>query len=159
LDKIFVNNIELCDLLVIRENESYIIHVKDGIDRDARVLSEQIMASMTAFHNAQQFGDLDFFIRYYQSILNKIKDEADESSLSKAARKFSEKFATDQNFLEWINNPIIKHNFVFAFRPGAQDINNPETIQSTPAKIAMVNLIDYVKRFDFDLSIVEIGKD
>ena len=36
------------------------IHVKDGLDRDARVLSEQIMSSMTAVNNAQHFGDLEF---------------------------------------------------------------------------------------------------
>lgn len=60
LDKIFVDNIEICDLLLIEENESFFIHVKDGLDRDARVLSEQIMSSMTAVNNAQHFGDLEF---------------------------------------------------------------------------------------------------
>ncbi|WP_255286847.1 DUF6119 family protein [Bacillus wiedmannii] len=71
LDKIFVDNIEICDLLLIEENESFFIHVKDGLDRDARVLSEQIMSSMTAVNNAQHFGDLEFFKRYYLSISNK----------------------------------------------------------------------------------------
>ncbi|ACM11449.1 DUF6119 family protein [Bacillus paranthracis] len=161
LDKIFVDNIEICDLLLIEETESFFIHVKNGLDRDARVLSEQIMSSMTAVNNAQRFGDLEFFKRYYMSISNKKKEivrGTPESSLSKSARKFLSRFPSEQKFLEWINNPKIKHNFVFAFRPASQNINKPETIQSTPAKISMVNLIDYVKRFDFELSIVEIEK-
>ncbi len=162
LDKIFVDNIEICDLLLIEETESFFIHVKDGLDRDARVLSEQIMSSMTAVNNAQRFGDLKFFKRYYVSISNKKKDSVSgtsESNLSKAARKFLNRFPSEQKFLDWINDPKIKHNFVFAFRPASQDINKPKTIQSTPAKISMVNLIDYVKRFDFELSIVEIKKE
>ncbi|MGM0844999.1 MAG: DUF6119 family protein [Bacillota bacterium] len=162
LDKIFVDNIELCDLLLIKGSESYFVHVKDGLDRDARVLSEQIMASMTALENAQQFGDFNFFIRYYDSISNKIKNEveqAEEPSLSRAARKFIEIFPSKENFLAWVNNAEINHNFVFAYRPAAQDINHPETIRSTPAKISMVNLIEFVKRFDFELHIVEIRKE
>lgn len=159
LDRIFVDNIELCDLLIISDTDVYLIHVKDGLNRDARVLSAQIMASMTAWHNALNFGDVDFFIRYYSSVINKIKESIEgneESTLSKAARKFQEKFTNQETFIDWVLDPQLKPHFLFAFRPGNQDIRNPETIQSTPAKIAMVSLVDYVKRFDYDLKFQEI---
>lgn len=160
LDKILVDNIELCDLLIITGMEVFLVHVKNRLDRDARVLSAQIMASMTAWHNALNFGDVEFFRRYYLSVINKINDSVDaskESTLSKAGRKFKGRFADEETFIDWVRNPELKPKYIFAYKPKGQDIRNPNTIPSTPAKIAMITLVDYVRRFDFNLEFLEIA--
>lgn len=163
LDKIFVENIEVCDLLIIKEPEIYFVHVKEGLDRDARVLSAQILASMTAIQNAKILGDTNFFVKYYNSIINKIKDQLpeneQESKLSIAAKKFRDRFPNENEFIAFITRQSLELNFIFAFKPNGHELNHPETIKSVPAKIAMINLINEAKNFDFKLGILEIRNE
>lgn len=157
LDRILVDNIELCDLLVINESDLYLIHIKDKLDREMRVLSQQIIAAMTAINNSIHVNDMDFFRRYYRSIIRKIKESESESTLSKSARKVKQYFSTEESFVDLFLK--YKLNFVFAFRPlSSQRIIDPSTINSTPAKIAMINLIESAKAFDFNLEFIQINR-
>ncbi|WP_262176525.1 DUF6119 family protein [Saccharococcus sp. Marseille-Q5394] len=158
LDKILVNNIELCDLLVINNEKVYLVHVKDGLDGDVRVLSHQILHSMRILNDAISH-DSTIFDSYYESIRNKIggvsKETGEETTISQGARKFSNVFHS-QPELSGLTKLIKETNqeivFVFAFRPpGSYRIDDPKTIRSTAAKLAMISLMDDVRQFDFNL--------
>ncbi|MEC2073995.1 DUF6119 family protein [Alkalihalophilus marmarensis] len=158
LDKMLVRNVEICDLLKIQEDEIFLIHVKDGLAGSTRILCEQILIAMESIQAAILYNDSNFLSEYYQSIKNKDKPNISNSS-RKSAIKFLNRFKTAEEFIDNILNPSTKITFVFAFKSKNHDLYIPETITSTPAKISILNLVSQVKRFDFDLKIVEISSE
>lgn len=129
LDRIFCKNIEICDLLIEKEDKLYFMHIRDGLDRDTRVLVSQILVSMRLLFDAV-YGDNGILEEYYNNIIAKINDpktNEKESSLSISARKFKKRFPKKDSFIN-----LLKHKkivFVFAYRPGkSHDIYNPKTI-------------------------------
>lgn len=156
LDKIFYNNIEVCDLLVEEENKVYFVHVKNGLDGEIRILVDQIISAMHMVSNGKMH-DTNILEGYYQSILNKIKSEdpKKESQISISAKKFKARFPEKETFIDVIGRKEIV--FVFAYKPlDSHDLNNPNTIKSTAAKIAMINLAEMKKDFDFTLKFLNI---
>ncbi|UGB30958.1 MULTISPECIES: DUF6119 family protein [Bacillales] len=158
LDKMLVRNVEICDLLRIEEEEILLFHVKDGLAGSTRILCEQILIAMESIQAAILYNDREFLLEYYQSIKNKDMPKISDSSRNSAI-KFLNKFNTAEEFIETILSPSMKITFVFAFKSKNHNLYNPDTITSTPAKISILNLISQVKRFDFDLRIVEIKSD
>lgn len=152
LDKILVENIEVCDLMTIKDNKTFYVHVKNGLAGDTRILCAQILIAMQAIQNVKTHSDTYFLEKYYESISNKLFTDSEQ--LQKSAEKFMEKFPTEKEFISW----IIKSppTFIFAFRPNNHDIYNPKTISSTPAKIAMLNMVREAKLYDIDLKIAII---
>jgi uncharacterized protein (TIGR04141 family) len=149
LDKIFARNIEICDLLIIEENDIYLVHVKKGLAGDTRVLCEQIIIASSAIQNYKEFNDTNFLEEYYRSIIRKLKSE----KLKSAAEDFIGKIDSEDKFKSLFDEKNI--HFVFAYS-SEQDILNPEKISSTPAKVSMLELFDRVKTFDFPLHIYKI---
>ena len=45
LHKVLIKNIEICDILFVQKNVTYIIHVKDGVDVKVRDLTSQVFIS------------------------------------------------------------------------------------------------------------------
>ncbi|CDQ27111.1 DUF6119 family protein [Halobacillus karajensis] len=152
LDKILVDNIEVCDLMTIKDNKTFYVHVKDGLAGDTRILCAQILIAMQAIQNVKTHADTFFLEKYYESIFNKLSTDSEQ--LKKSAEKFINEFPTKDEFVSW----IIKSSptFIFAFRPNNHDIYEPKTISSTPAKIAMLNMVREAKLYDIDLKIVAI---
>lgn len=158
LDKILVNNVEMCDLLFFENNKIYFIHVKDGLNRDVRVLCNQILNAMNIVQLAKTSGKYEALEDYYTSIMNKIGvANSQESKLSKAARKFREKFPTSHDFSNNIGNRSNEINFVFAFRPGSShNLEIPSSITSFPAKFSMIYLVEETRKFDLKLEFKKI---
>lgn len=141
LDRILYENIEICDLLVETDDKLYFIHVKDGIDGNVRVLTDQIIHGMQLISGAK-YHSSDVLKGYYKSIVDKIQEDGEEdtSQISIAARKFKERFEEGE-FIKVIRDKKIC--FVFAYRPlDSHDLHRPETIKSTAAKLSMISLIE-----------------
>ncbi|WP_197431627.1 hypothetical protein [Lentibacillus sp. JNUCC-1] len=48
---------------------------------------------------------------------------------------------------------------MFAYRPlESHDLNRPETIESTAAKLSMIGLTETIKNYDFRLEFMEIER-
>ena len=157
LDKILYENIEICDLLILKQDEIYFIHVKNGLDGEVRVLSDQIENAMRVLNDAKTH-DIGILDEYYQSIINKIKDSDTEieTDISVAARKFKDRFPNKESFANTINERNI--TFVFAYRPlDSHDFYRPQTIQSTAAKLSMLNLVKAKNNYDFGLEFLRIN--
>lgn len=160
LDKILVNEIEICDLLIEDQNYLYFVHVKDGLKGDVKTLSAQIEASMTIMQSG--LSNPKILKDFYTSISSKIHDsskEKAESTISKSARKFIEHFPDTQSFVDFIHKYRSNIVYIFAYRPlPSHDFYNPHTIKSTAAKLSMINLTNVINNFDFNLKFLEIDK-
>lgn len=155
LDKMLVEQIEVCDLMAFRDDRIYYIHVKDGLAGDTRILCNQVLIAMQAIQNAKTHSDHNFLEQYYESISNKASPEKSEQ-LRCSAEKFIKAFPKKDAFVQYIKKST--PTFIFAYRPkkGMHDIKEPQTIASTPAKIAMLNMIREAKLYDVDLRIATI---
>src|SRR5690625_4309217 len=104
LDEMLYENIELCDLLIEDpdNNKIYFIHNKKGIDGNMRMLVNQIEHGLRFLSGFSQ--DFNILVDYYASIVNKIrntsKETGEETQLSKAARKFKERFQRQDDFID-----------------------------------------------------------
>src|SRR5699024_5090916 len=108
LDKIFYENVEICDLLLEEKDDIYFIHVKDGLDGDSRVLVTQIEAAMQVIRDGLNFAP-KVLQNYYNNIANKIKEprdeeEEEESELSISAKKFISHFSDFHTFISKLRN-------------------------------------------------------
>lgn len=156
LDRIFYENIEICDLLVEADNTIYFIHVKDGLDGKVRILTDQILHGMQLISGAKDH-DPSVLKGYYKSVIDKTNDfdEENASQISISARKFQERFYNEEEFVKTVMEK--KVCFVFAYRPlESHDLNKPETIQSTAAKLSMITLVEELNKFDFELKLLSI---
>ncbi|WP_174614750.1 DUF6119 family protein [Virgibacillus ihumii] len=161
LDKILYRNIEICDLLYAENDTMYFIHVKDGLSGDVRVLVDQIEHAMTIIRDGLYYDNGErIFGEFYKRIIGKIKkDDETQSQQSEAAKKFRNDFPDVKSFIRRLRRTkdII---FVFAYRPlQNHDLNRPETIESTAAKLSMVGLTETIKDYDFKLRFMEIERD
>lgn len=149
LDKIFIENIEVCDLLIEGKDTIYFIHVKDGLDGDVRTLVAQIESSLKTINDGLNH-DRNVLDDYYKSIINKKKNETDSgkpTQLAKAAAWFKERFKNKEDFIDTISRK--KKTFVFAYRPlDSHNLFKPETITSTAAKLSMIGLTETIKDYD-----------
>lgn len=158
LDRIFVNNIEMCDLLIEEQGNLYFVHVKDNLDRDVRVLVHQIEHAMTTLSETINYNGRELR-SYYQSIKNKTIDSKTTSTISYAAKKVINQFTDEDSFVDYIMNFKDNITFVFAFRPKEiHDLNDPKTISSTAAKLSMIHLVQIANDFNFDLQFLEINR-
>src|SRR5690625_2280245 len=155
LDRIFYQNIELCDLMIVRkdENQIYFVHVKKGLNSSMRELASQLENAIRTFNESYNINEV--ISSYYRIILQKIKDEPNESMISKSARKFKEFFPNEQEFIHLVNNS--EKIFVCAVRPKeSNDILKPQTIDSSIAKISFLQIIELSKLVDTPIKILKI---
>lgn len=149
LDKILSGNIEICDLLVEKEDSIYLVHVKKGLAGDTRILSEQIMIASEALNGFILNNNVDIMEEYYRQIEKKLKTK----TLSEVAKKFIQRFESYQEFKRILLEKNI--HFVFAYK-SANSILDVKNYTSTPAKISIIGLIDTMQNFSFQLHFVEI---
>lgn len=152
MDKILVDQIEICDLLWIDGNELYFIHVKEGLAGSTRILCEQIEAAVSAIINSTMGSNSDLIERYY----NSAKDKIATSSMSSQGRKFIFLFPEYKDFIEAIQTMNL--NFVFAYKNSIKIVNT-EDIISTPAKLAINGLLENIKMYPFKLLFKQIEED
>lgn len=159
LDRIFYENIEVCDLLIKEDEHLYFVHVKKGLDRDVRVLVNQIENAMLTLYRGIH-TDRQVLEDYYTSIVDKIKNIEEnhkKSTLSQSASKFKADFPDSKSFIDLLIKMERKIVFVFAYRPlDSHDLMKPESIQSTIAKLSMLHITKTMKEHDFKLELMKI---
>jgi len=157
LDRMLSNNIELCDLLIEEQGKLYFIHVKDGLDGDLRMLSQQIQQAMEFVTQDISSDDCNTLRKYYNNIYKKTKNAS--SNITNAAKTFIDYFTSENEFIEYIKNRYNKINFVFAYRPLiSHNIYDSKTIKSFAAKFAIIDLINSKENFNFPLYFLEIER-
>lgn len=149
LDKILSGNIEICDLLIEREDTIYLVHVKKGLAGDTRILSEQIMIASEALNGFILNNNVEIMEEYYRQIQMKLKTK----TLSEVARKFIQRFESYKEFKEILLEKDI--HFVFAYK-SSNSILDVQKYTSTPAKISIIGLVDTMRNYPFKLHFVEI---
>lgn len=150
-DKIFVNNIELCDIMMLNENSVDLIHVKKGFNHSIRTLSSQVLQAAEMLREFRDRNDRQFISGLYKSIKNKKSADTENTKLK------SEKITFTEEELGNILKGRRKINFVFAFSHDGFDPNSIEKIKSTIAKLSLIDLIKNMnENIDFELKIVNI---
>lgn len=158
LDKIFVDNIEMCDLLIEEDEELYFVHVKSGLNGDVRTLCDQLRHAMETLSAALTYDDSPLK-DYYQSIYQKTLNSENNSTMYRSAKIFINKFSDTNSFVNYVKGMKENITFVFAYRPlDSHDFNNPETISSTGAKLSIIDLTSKVSDYGFGFKFLEIKK-
>lgn len=160
LDKILVNNIEICDILIEVQDKIYFVHVKDGLDGDVRMLVAQIEFAMRTIREGTIYNKRTL-INYYNSISNKVsaqKTNGDKTEQAISASRFIKRFPDQESFISLLKSK--EKVFVFAYRPlDSHNFKNPSTITSTAAKLSMINLTETAKEYDYELKFLKISRD
>lgn len=141
LDKKRVHDIEFCDLLYYNNNETFIVHVKRGFDRDIRVLSSQILTWARLLTEVRNWAtDNSFFVKLYAKINTDLKITEDE---------FIKLFGNDK-----------KIYFILAYTTWnkIKTLDDVKKIRSNIAKLEIFETFKEFKKFSpaFELKIFEI---
>lgn len=146
-DKILNDNIELCDLLVLKEDKAFFIHVKNGFNTKMRDLYVQVTLSAKRLHND-------------------LKNNIGSSYLLNAIDRYNKKNPThqiDKNVLiPKLRNGEISINFVMAFKNNHYK-KHPvlERIEMCNSNIAKYCLTQVVKEFQkyskFGIQLIDIS--
>lgn len=74
-DTKLLNQIEICDLIRISEDNIYLYHVKKGLGRDMRVLSNQIVNASRILKSAIYESDNDLLKKYFHTVCKNYEDD------------------------------------------------------------------------------------
>ncbi|MCG8475441.1 MAG: TIGR04141 family sporadically distributed protein [Cytophagales bacterium] len=142
LDKMLGQNIELCDIAVLRNNNLYLIHVKDGFDAKIRDLTNQVSISAQRLWNDLK-SDMSFLNEVYDTY------SQGESNVSGISR---------ENFYRLFTENTI--TYVMAFTTNQRDktiLGNLDEHKSNIAKFSVIQ--SFQERIDnYPIQIVEIKK-
>ena len=140
-----VENIELCDVIEIKDNITYLYFIKDGFDHCIRDLTSQALISCRRLTELRKSGEKNMLENYFEKIQRKYPN----FSLDK--NDFIQAFLTNQLTI------------VVAFRPR----NSAKTVRNEPEKrnsnIAKYSLVSFAKLFkqtmDYNLILNEIESE
>ncbi len=142
LDKMLGQNIELCDIAVLRDKTLYLIHVKDGFDAKLRDLSNQVSISSQRLWND---------LKTDRSFLREVYDKYSQSGNNISG-------ITRDNFYQlFLENKII---FVMAFTSSKRGKTILENLNEHKSNIAKFSVIQsFRERIDnYSVQIIEIKK-
>ncbi|MCK7590777.1 hypothetical protein M0G43_09340 [Subsaxibacter sp. CAU 1640] len=146
LDKILKDNIELCDILTIRDNVAYFIHVKNGFNTTMRDLYIQLILSAKRLSN-------DLKNTKGISYLKK--------TLTEYNRKNPKKKMDVESFLNKVAKKEISINFVMAFKNNHHKtypiLERIDRCKSNIAKYSIVQAVKEMQAFDFGISLIDIS--
>ena len=147
-DKKILDNIELCDIMFMEENNIFFVHVKNGFSANMRDLSLQVKLAA-------------------KRLINDIKNINGSSYLKKTIEKYntnSEKKIDVDILIEKIKNNEYSLNFVFAYNnnnirfAGKKAIEKIELSQSNIAKYCLINTIKEINNYtDVNIWIKDIS--
>lgn len=147
-DKRIKENIELCDILYLDDNDIYFIHVKDGFNTHMRSLANQVtLSSQRLWNDLNNVNGSTYFlntIEYY----NKYN----------STKKLNAKLV-----FEKILNNDLKVNFVMAYRNKSYKNKNAiekiELSQSNIAKFSIVQTVKEIRNFkNFEIHLIDISQ-
>ena len=146
LDKVINDNIELCDLLILKDDKVHFVHVKDGFNTKMRDLYIQVILSAKRLSNDLKDTERSSFLEKTLNLYNSRNpsNEIDTKSVIKKLRK-------DQT----------KVNFVMAFKNNHHK-NKPileriDLCKSNIAKYALVQVIKEMQQFKFGIEVYDIS--
>jgi|TARA_R100000501_G_C2621530_1_gene114758 uncharacterized protein (TIGR04141 family) len=147
LDKLIKDNIELCDILIIKDNTIYMIHVKDGFNTQMRNLYIQVILSA-------------------KRLWNDIYNNTGSSYLVETLTKYNKENPTNKidgnEILDKILNDEYKIEFVMAYRnysyDGESSLKKIELSQSNIAKYSLVQTVREMRNFRrFGIKVIDIS--
>lgn len=138
-------NIELCDVIEIKDDITYLYFIKDGFDHCVRDLTSQVIISCRRLTELRKSGESHLLGNYFDKIQKKYP-----------------KFLLNKN--DFVNAFIKnKLTIVVAFRPGKLGTsvrNSPEKYNSNIAKYSLVSFAKLFKQtMDYDLILNEIESE
>ena len=132
-DTKFLNQIEICDLIRISDDTVYLYHVKKGLGRDMRVLSNQIVNAARIIKSAINESDTALLKKYYGTVSKNYDDDEIVYNRDGAIIKVEE-----NDFIELLKNKTIV--FVFSYS-SASVIPVKDEIIATNSRIAKLSLL------------------
>lgn len=132
-DKVFVDSIELYDVLTWDRENLYIVHIKSGFDVKIRDLSSQIFSSAQIIENSRMSGFKELE-EHHKSLISKKRTEI---SFDNYKKLFSKKI-----------------NYMFAYGRANQVLD--KNIKSSVAKLEVVQLAKDMTRFEGKLKLLWI---
>jgi len=146
LDKVICENIELCDLLIIKDNIAYFVHVKNGFNTKMRDLYIQLILSA-------------------KRLSNDLKNNKGVNYLEKTLKLYNERNIDKKidygNFIKNVTDKNISINFVMAFKNNHykdRDIlDRIDACNSNIAKYSLVQVIKEMQQFNFGIYLIDIS--
>ncbi len=147
LDKLIKDNIELCDILIVKKKKIYFVHVKDGFNTQMRNLYIQVILSAKRLWN-------DLYNNTGSSYLVK--------TLKKYNKKYPDNKIDEKAILEGILREEYKIEFVMAYRnysySGNTDIEKINLSQSNIAKYSLVQTVREMRNYRrFGIKVIDIS--
>jgi len=132
----YPQNIEFCDVMCLRGDEIYLVHIKDGFDGKARELCGQIYVC-AKFLEKDLNSDCSLLKKYYDTVS---KRQAGDKYFIKSKENFINSFPTVEKFVNVFVNAK-KIYIVYAFRH-KYSLTNTNLIKfdSNIAKITLIDL-------------------
>ena len=146
-DKVISDNIELCDILVITDEQIYFVHVKDGFNTKMRDLYIQVVLSA-------------------KRLSNDLRDNKRSSFLDKTIKKYNKlnpsKKIKSEDLIEKLRDNSGMINFVMAFNnnhhKGKPILERLELCKSNIAKYSLVQVVKEMQQFRFSIKIIDISE-
>lgn len=147
LDKVINENIELCDLLVIKNEAIYLIHVKDGFNTKMRDLYIQVILSA-------------------KRLSNDLKNNSGSTFLKKTIQKYNElnpsKTVDFNELYDRLRKNRSQINFVMAFNnrhyKNLAILEKIEKCNSNIAKYSLVQVVKEMQLIDFGIKLYDISE-
>lgn len=153
LDKVFTNNIEVCDILKYDDSTSYLIHVKKGFNNSTRDLASQVSVAARLVREAKSSSNYGLIEELYDSLLNKCASS-------------DEYFSQAGSQTTWIN----KESFVSLFKErkiclcmaliddvvNERDIGSISAFDSNIAKYSLIQLYRSLRGLNIDFKLIQI---
>jgi hypothetical protein len=147
LDKLIKDNIELCDILIVKKKKIYFVHVKDGFNTQIRNLYIQVILSAK---------------RLWNDLYNNTGSSYLVQTLKKYNKKYPDNKIDQKAILEGILKEEYKIEFVMAYRnysyPGNTDIEKINLSQSNIAKYSLVQTVREMRNYRrFGIKVIDIS--
>lgn len=147
LDKIIKENIEICDILTIKNDTAFFIHVKNGFNTKMRDLYIQIILSA-------------------KRLSNDLKNNKGSSYLKETLKYYNKRNPTYKidvdDFINKIKKKELKITFVMAFK---NNHNKDKTIleriricESNIAKYSLIQIVKEMQTYNFNIKLIDISE-
>lgn len=146
LDKVIDSNIELCDILILKGDIAYFVHVKEGFNTKMRDLYIQVMLSA-------------------KRLSNDLKNNESSSYLINTLKAYSKKNKANNTDIHEITRKVLAKEYqvvyVMAFnntyRKSESAIDKINQSKSNIAKYSLVQTVKEMQRLNFEIKLKDIS--
>ncbi|MCU0351541.1 MAG: hypothetical protein MUF43_12065 [Flavobacterium sp.] len=147
LDKKISDNIELCDLLVIKGDKIYLIHIKNGFNTKMRDLYIQVILSAKRLSNDLRNNQKSIYL---------------EKTLKKYNSLNPTKTINYKELIDRVRKDPTSINFVMAFKnnhyKGKSISEKIEFCKSNIAKYALIQVVKEMQQYRFGINLFDISE-